>query len=185
MDAIREARPPFSPEQVVTEFAVTLKSFRVSRVAGDHYAGEWPREHYRKHGIIYEFAQRTKSDIYRDTLPLINSGRLVLLDHQKMIDQFCNLERRTSRAGKDSVDHGPGGHDDICNAVAGALLAASAGKKRRPLFGCYGYGGGPVTWWDRETGQEIDPRTLEPIVRPRIRFVAVPESLAPAARGKF
>ena len=25
-----------------------------------------------------------------------------------------------SRSGKDSIDHGPGGHDDLANAVAGA-----------------------------------------------------------------
>jgi hypothetical protein len=32
------------------------------------------------------------------------------------------LERRTSPIGKDRVDHGPGGHDDLCNSAAGALV---------------------------------------------------------------
>jgi hypothetical protein len=36
-----------------------------------------------------------------------------------------NLERRTSRAGKDSIDHPPGAHDDIANAAAGALVGLS------------------------------------------------------------
>jgi hypothetical protein len=40
LDAVREAKRSFSPEQVVTEFAITLKSFRVSTVAGDRYAGD-------------------------------------------------------------------------------------------------------------------------------------------------
>ena len=36
------------------------------------------------------------------------------------------LERRTGRC-KDVIDHPPGGHDDLCNSAAGALvLAASA-----------------------------------------------------------
>ena len=38
--------------------------------------------------------------------------------------QFLALERRTTRGGRDSIDHPPGGHDDIANAVAGACLAA-------------------------------------------------------------
>ena len=32
-------------------------------------------------------------------------------------------ERRTSRIGRDTIDHAPGGHDDLANAVAGALVA--------------------------------------------------------------
>jgi hypothetical protein len=64
------------------------------------------------------------------------------------------------------------------------VLAASAASERRMLFGSYGYGGGPITWRDAETGQEIDPATREPLERARVRFVTVPEALAPAAKGK-
>src|SRR4029450_12286297 len=38
--------------------------------------------------------------------------------------QLTALERRTSRGGRDSIDHAPGAHDDIANAVAGALVTA-------------------------------------------------------------
>jgi hypothetical protein len=51
LDAIREVKPPFSPEQVVSDFAHLLKSYRVSRVIGDKYAGVWPRERFQMHGI--------------------------------------------------------------------------------------------------------------------------------------
>ena len=56
----RERRPPFSPDGVVQEFAELLKSYKVRRVVGDRYAGEWPRERFRVHGIEYrcEFAIR-------------------------------------------------------------------------------------------------------------------------------
>jgi len=47
LDAVREVRPPFSPEAVVAEFAATLRSYRVTKVSGDRYAGEWPREQFR------------------------------------------------------------------------------------------------------------------------------------------
>jgi hypothetical protein len=42
-----------------------------------------------------------------------------MVDNPKLVNQLCNLERRTARSGKDSIDHPPGQHDDLCNAVAG------------------------------------------------------------------
>jgi hypothetical protein len=72
LDAVRERRPPFSPEDVVEDFAILLKSYRVSKVIGDKYAGEWPRERFREHGVQYEPAAKPKSDLYRGFLPLIN-----------------------------------------------------------------------------------------------------------------
>ena len=58
-------------------------------------------------------------------LPLLNSRRVQLLDDRRIISQFHGLERRTARGGKDSIDHGPGHHDDVANAVAGAIVLAS------------------------------------------------------------
>jgi hypothetical protein len=43
LDAVRERRPPFSPEDVVAEFAALLKSYRITKVQGDRYAGECVR----------------------------------------------------------------------------------------------------------------------------------------------
>ena len=122
LDAVREIRPPFSPNSVVSEFAVLLRSYGLSRVVGDRYAGEWPRERFREHGISYDLSDRPKSDIYRDTLPLLNSGKVELLDLPRLATQFLGLERRTARGGRDSIDHSPGAHDDLANSVAGALL---------------------------------------------------------------
>jgi hypothetical protein len=51
LDCLREVRPPFSPEAVVQEFADLLKSYRVTRVKGDRYAGLWPTEQFAKRGI--------------------------------------------------------------------------------------------------------------------------------------
>ena len=113
LDAIRESRPPFSPEGVVEEFAALLKAYHCAKVVGDRYAGEWPREQFRKQGITYETSERTKSAIYLDSLPLLNSAKLELLDHPRLIAQICALERRTARGGKDSIDHPPGSHDDV------------------------------------------------------------------------
>jgi hypothetical protein len=129
LDCVREVRPPFSPEDVVEEFARLLKSYRVTKVVGDRYAGEWPRERFRTCGIVYDPAAKPKSDIYRDVLPMINSGRVRLLDHQRLISQLCSLERRSSRGGRDSIDHPPGTHDDLCNAACGVLVGLEAAAR--------------------------------------------------------
>ena len=50
---------------------------------------------------------------------MINSGRIQLLDHPRLISQLCALERRNVRSGKPLIDHPPNGHDDVANAVAG------------------------------------------------------------------
>jgi hypothetical protein len=122
LDAIRERRPPFSPEAVTNEFAALLKLYRINRVTGDRFAGEWPRERLRERGIAYDIAEHPKSQIYIEALPALNSGKVELLDHPRLVAQLCGLERRTARGGKDSIDHAPGAHDDVANAALGALL---------------------------------------------------------------
>ena len=122
LDAVREVRAPFSPEGAVAGFAQLLIDYGIRTVVGDRYAGEWPREQFRKHMISYEPSERPKSDIYGQLLPLLNSHRVELLDHVRLTTQFTSLERRTARGGRDSIDHAPGGHDDIANAVAGAFV---------------------------------------------------------------
>jgi len=108
-----------TPSVIVGEYSQLLKDYRVFEVYGDRYGGSWPSDEYKKHGIRYVTSEKPKSDLYVDVLPLINSGRIELPPVQKLINQFSNLERRTSRNGKYSIDHGPGGHDDLSNAVAG------------------------------------------------------------------
>jgi hypothetical protein len=61
---------------------------------------------------------------------LLNSGRVELLDHKRLVAQLCGLERRTARGGRDSIDHPPGAHDDIANAVAGAIAVAAEAAAR-------------------------------------------------------
>src|SRR5262249_39681683 len=86
-------------------------------------------------------AAKPKSDLYRDLLPLINSRRLDLLDEPRLIAQLVGLERRTARGGRDSIDHAPGAHDDLANAVAG--LAAAAGRGRSRYDSPVSWVGGP------------------------------------------
>jgi hypothetical protein len=124
LDLVREVRPPFSPEGVTADFARELKRYGVGVVTGDRYAGEWPREAFRKLGIAYEPSELTRSELYLELLAPINSGSVELLDNARLIGQLAGLERRVGRSGKDAVDHRPGSHDDLANAAAGALVHA-------------------------------------------------------------
>jgi hypothetical protein len=64
LDCVRERRPPFSPEAVVSEFAAELRRYRLGRVTGDKYAASWVVEAFRKVGIEYVHAEKTRSELY-------------------------------------------------------------------------------------------------------------------------
>jgi hypothetical protein len=122
LDLVREVRPPFDPETVVEEFAQTLRDYKIGQVRGDHYAGDWPKRRFLHHSIQYVTSEAAKSRIYLEWLPILNAGRCDLLDEERLIYQASTLERRTSRVGKDTIDHPPGGHDDVVNCAAGVLV---------------------------------------------------------------
>jgi len=121
LDLVRERRPPFSPQDVVEEFADLLKRYRVGELVGDRYGAGWVSERFSQAGIRYKPAAKSKSELYRDVLPALNSGTVELLDERRLVAQLCSLERRTARGGRESIDHPPHAHDDLANAVAGVL----------------------------------------------------------------
>jgi hypothetical protein len=129
LDCLFERRAPFDPSTVVHDIAELLRSCRISDVEGDMYAAEWVVSAFGKEGIAHRASERDRSAIYLDALPLFTSGRVRLIDNARLIHQFAGLERRTSRVGRDLVDHPPGGSDDAANAAAGAvvLVAGSGG----------------------------------------------------------
>ena len=47
-----------------------------------------------------------------------------LVDNSRLINQLAALEWKTSRGGKDTIDHPPAGHDDVANVVAGVAHCA-------------------------------------------------------------
>ncbi len=133
LDLVREVRPPFSPEQVCRDFADDLKRYRLSRATADRYAADFATEAMRRQEVDLRPAGKPKSDLYRELLPALNSGSIELLDLPRLAAQLGGLERRVARGGRDSIDHAPGGHDDVANAVAGALVAVA--RERRPRWG--------------------------------------------------
>jgi hypothetical protein len=124
LDCLVEIKPPFNPTEAVAQIADVLRSYQLHRTTGDKYAALWVIEAFSRCGIRYEHSERDRSALYLDCLPLFTSGRARLLDSKRLATQFASLERRTSPIGKDRVDHGPGGHDDLCNSAGGAMVLA-------------------------------------------------------------
>jgi hypothetical protein len=119
--ALREIRPPFSPDAMISEFSALLREYGLRTVTGDRWAGEFPREGFRRLGCDYHVAKLPKSDLYRELVAIVNSGRLVMLDHKRAVAQLLSLERRTGRGGRDSIDAPHGQPEDAANAVAGCV----------------------------------------------------------------
>lgn len=130
LDAVREVRPPFSPDDVVRDFAALLRTYGVREVTGDRYGGEWPASRFGAHGVRYVPSKLTKSDIYREFVAPVNAGQVALLDIPVLRAQLVGLERRVSRGGRDSIDHAPGGRDDVANSAAGVLTLVGTPKRQ-------------------------------------------------------
>ena len=112
----------------------------------------------------YVVADKSKSDIFHDFLPLLNGQLVELLDRKAGIVQeramLLALERTVSKQGKDSIGHPRGGVDDVINAIAGAYLLA----RKTPSEA------GKVVAMPKR--QAISPRTLNRL-RPRGRVEAL------------
>lgn len=135
LDVIREVTPPFAPGHVIVEqFAPLLKQYGCTEeVTGDRHATGFVAEYFAACAIKFVASVHSKSDLYAELLPLVNTGMVELLDHPTLKNQLLALQRRSIRGGRDSIDHPRGGHDDVANVAAGALVSVTGvGVKPRP-----------------------------------------------------
>jgi hypothetical protein len=128
-DVIRGRHPPFDPKEVVAEYAALALAYRVRKIVGDNYAGEWTAGAFKDAGIDYERSELPRSGLYLEAIPQFARGAVSIPNHPKLIRELRLLERRTSRSGKDSVDHPQNGSDDYANSLAGALWLAAKGSR--------------------------------------------------------
>jgi len=130
-------RPPFDPRKAVERFVNVLKEYGLRWVAGDQYAGETFRQDFQRQGISYRVSELSKSEIYEELEPLLNGGRMVLLDIATLESQLLGLVWRASK-----IDHQSGEHDDWANGSAGAIWCANEHKVFNPLAVPIGVGRG-------------------------------------------
>lgn len=135
IDRLFRYRPPFNPTEVIAQMAEELRRYRVRRVTGDNYAAEFVAKAFESQGIRYTKSPKPKSMLYLELLPRLCSGEIELPDDEALVNQLASLERRTRSGGKDIIDHSPGQHDDLANALAGVVEQASTKRRAVGAFG--------------------------------------------------
>jgi hypothetical protein len=125
IDACRRWIAPHDPAAVAAQVFEFFQVYGLEAAVGDQYGAEVTRSLYMGAGITTIASDLVRSDIYLRFLPLLTTGRIQLPPEPTLRVELLSLERRTARSGKDSVDHRPGAHDDLSNAVALAAVTAA------------------------------------------------------------
>ena len=123
------------------EYAALLKEYRVGAVSGDNYSAAWVEEAFKAAGVKYVRADKPKSQLYLEALPQFARGTISIPDHPRLLRELRLLERRTHRSGKDTIDHGRSGHDDLANSLAAARRSRwrrASVRRTAPWSGCAG-----------------------------------------------
>ena len=130
-DCIVEVPAPFDTSKATAHIAAVLKSYGLRETMGDLHAKGWVVAEFARHGITFTArpTEMSRSALYSETQHLYSAGRVRLIDHKRCVAQYLELERRLLPGGGERIDHPnrAGRHDDVCNAVAGALWRASQG----------------------------------------------------------
>jgi hypothetical protein len=140
-DVVRGKRPPFDPAQVVTEFAQLVRAdYRCRSIHGDNYSAEWAASAFTNAGVKFQRSDKSKSELYLEAIPSFTRGLINIPAHPQLVRELRLLERRTSRIGRDLVDHGKSGSDDYPNSLVGALRLSGVRRfasHAQPVGGCY------------------------------------------------
>jgi len=144
LDLVRERKPRFVPSNVVAEYATLLKSYNISEVQGDRFAGGFHSDEWRRNQITFTPCEHTTSENYLFLLPMLLSGRVRLINNATLRNQLAGLERSVVGT-KERVTHAAvaSAHDDVATAAAGALVAAGHGHSCDRLY--RGFQPDPVT----------------------------------------
>jgi hypothetical protein len=130
IDAVRHWPAPHDPLIVASEISKFLGTYGLTSALADNYAAEFATSAYREAGVALTPAEINRSEGYLHALPLFSSGRIEIPDDPRLRAELLGLERRTSAAGRETIDHRPGAHDDVANALALAAYACGRTSAR-------------------------------------------------------
>lgn len=134
IDLVRGAAAPYDPHEVVREFADLIRQYGIREIASDFYSAQWAETTWTASGIKFIRSKLNRSELYIEMLPLFTRGAISIPDHARLRKELRLLERRTSRLGKDAVDHPKRGSDDYANAMAGAARLPTVMFAPAPKF---------------------------------------------------
>ena len=121
IDALYESKPPFNFQEIVSALAAHLLVWNINTVTGDDWGGGATRSAFSHVGITYQPCPLSASELYLHSLVGWTSGTIVMLQQPKCVEQLCALRRKIGQAGKESIVHPRNGHDDLANALSGAI----------------------------------------------------------------
>jgi hypothetical protein len=120
------------PHAAALDYSQCAKQYHCRVIWGDAYSKEWCAGFYRSAGgLDYRQSPLTRSQLYLEGQVHFTRGLISIPANPTLLRELRLLERRVARSGKDSVDHGVGGHDDTSNSLFGCLYVAMKATKRR------------------------------------------------------
>lgn len=125
LDFVKDYSIQESLEKTIADICSIMRSYGIAKIEGDHFGGNWPKEYFSVHGIIYSPTSLTLPEIYRDFMPILAAGEVELLENAKMLNQMGDLERSITKAGRDSVFSS--GSDYLARCVAGLIVTSCRG----------------------------------------------------------
>jgi hypothetical protein len=139
---ILEMRPkpgsPLKPSDVIKEFATVAKRHQCTWIVGDHHYVDVFSEELAKFGLSYVTAPagaEGKAECHMTAKALLQSGKVRLPDHGRLLDQMKSLVGRPTAGGGLSLQSprtSLGGHGDILSAW---VLAISQKGGQKSLEG--------------------------------------------------
>jgi hypothetical protein len=121
--------PPFDPRAAVRQFCDVLKSYRITKVTGDAFAGQTFRKDFEDRGVGYEVRSASASLLYERFEPLLNAGEVEQLDVAPLVEQLITLIWRGNK-----ITHEHGAHDDFANAAVRPRRRRGAAGRLFDLF---------------------------------------------------
>lgn len=135
IDVVRSHRPKFNPDQLTSEYVALCGQYRIRKVCGDKFSGDWALNSWAKHseGLIeYIKSDRTKSELYLNCEGLFNTEAIELPNKERALSELKDLIRKSRSGGKNRVDSYSGEAEDEANCICG-VAANLAVVEQRPL----------------------------------------------------
>jgi hypothetical protein len=121
-DLLLEIAPPFDPGDMVAQIAAACRQFGITEVVGDQFSEGFAAAEFFRHGIQYFVSARKTAECVLDSLAVINTQRVRLLDVPKMRKQYLNLRRDYGSGGRITVLE-TRRHDDLAVVTARGIVA--------------------------------------------------------------
>jgi len=121
IDLVRSQPPPFDPDAQTKTYCELLRRYRVNRIQGDRFSGDWCARSHQRHGVYYEKCERPKNEIYLECESPVNCGLVELPPMDSLVHQLKLLVRTPRSGTKDKVDTAGGQPEDEANVCCGVI----------------------------------------------------------------